>query len=572
MPELSDALETLINQGHYFEARSKAAEMINDSTSMRSKQLYALAVSKCGLPEAAMQFLEPIHKQFPDDPETAGILGGIYKEIFIKTKDQRYAILSKDTYLKNFTATKSYYTGINAATMSAISGQSKQAQQIAAELLALLNPSSQDFWQTATRAEALLISKDRVKAKEVYLQARNLVGTDWGKINSIYNQLWLLNHYLAVPNELLKIFKPPVIAAFVGHMIDHPSRTQSRFPASIEHKVKEALSNSITAINAKIGYCSLACGGDILFAEAMLETGGEVNIYLPFLKSDFLDASVRFAGEQWVERFEKLSNRFSVNYITHEPYDGYSDLFFLQTGIIFGTATMRGKATHTKPHLVTILSGLDLKRKEGGTLDTLQLWPYPETILNINPDNFNPTSQSNNRQEVPISIAPDKNKNRPVLYLIMADFPNLPLAEKEICWKSVQAKIEIQSPLPRALTWKGDHLLAAYVALEGTVALCHTLVEMVSRFHKKDQVRISLHVGPVQVGQQEVLGEKIEGNQVKILSQIHSFAACGEIYASSQYSMELALDLENYSIDYAGKFLPDGVPQSQEIFKIGFTK
>ncbi|MBY0433313.1 MAG: DUF4071 domain-containing protein, partial [Cyclobacteriaceae bacterium] len=119
MPEFLDPIETLVKQGRYFEARAKLSVLTADSVSMRSNQLYALAMSKCGLPEAAMQFLEPIYKQFPDDPETAGILGGIYKEIFIKTKDQRYAILSKETYLKNFTATKSYYTGINAATMSA---------------------------------------------------------------------------------------------------------------------------------------------------------------------------------------------------------------------------------------------------------------------------------------------------------------------------------------------------------------------------------------------------------------------------------------------------------------------
>ena len=111
-----------------------------------------------------MQYLEPVYKQFPDDPETAGILGGIYKEIFIKTKNQRFAVLSKDTYLKNFSSTKSFYTGINAATMSAISGHSKQGQQIALEVIAQLEGSTGNFWELATLAEAWLISKDRVKA------------------------------------------------------------------------------------------------------------------------------------------------------------------------------------------------------------------------------------------------------------------------------------------------------------------------------------------------------------------------------------------------------------------------
>ena len=88
------------------------------------------------------------------------------------------------------------------------------------------------------------------------------------------------------------MFNPPAVAAFVGHMVDHPDRKSPRFPASIEAKVKEGLSNNIRTLNAKIGYCSLACGGDILFAEALAEQGGEVNIFIPFALPDFMFVSV----------------------------------------------------------------------------------------------------------------------------------------------------------------------------------------------------------------------------------------------------------------------------------------
>ena len=86
-------------------------------------------------------------------------------------------------------------------------------------------------------------------------------------------------------------------------MIDHPNRPQPRFPSSIEAEVKQAIRTTIKTVNAKIGYCSLACGGDILFAEAMEEVGGELNLFLPFNQTDFLNASVRFAGKDWEERF-----------------------------------------------------------------------------------------------------------------------------------------------------------------------------------------------------------------------------------------------------------------------------
>ena len=565
-------IEELIGQGRYFEARAKALALLADSDTLRVKQLYSLSMSKCGLPEAAMQYLEPVYKEFPDDPETAGILGGIYKEIFIKTKNQRFAVLSKDTYLKNFSSTKSFYTGINAATMSAISGQSKQGQQIASEVIAQLEGSSGNFWELASLAEAWLISKDRVKAKEYYLKARDLVTTDWGKINTIYNQLWLLNHYVAVPKELLKIFNPPVIAAFVGHMIDHPSRASSRFPTNIESKVKEALTSAITSLNVKIGYCSLACGGDIIFAEAIAETGGEVNIILPFSEPDFIEASVRFAGDQWVERYNLLVKKFPTTFITHEPYGGYDDLFFLQSGIIFGAAILRSHASHTKPHLFTVVSGLDLNRNEGGTRDTLNLWPYHENTLNINPDNFNTVPRSSSFQSSTRRVDKRKYKNRPVSYILLADFPNTHTAEKEMIWKSMQSKIEIQSPLPAGLVWNGDTVLAAYNSLGGTIDLCKILLAAVVRFHKRDSVKISLHVGPVHLTNSEGdVGNSIQGSPVDTLRLIQQYAAPGEVLASSQVSSELALNIDNYSIDYVGKFFPESTSYSQEIFKIDFS-
>jgi hypothetical protein len=571
MPDSIDAIETLIKQGRYFEARAKLSALPSESTSIRSKQLYALAMSKCGVPEAAMQFLEPIYKQFPDDPETAGILGGIYKAIFIKTKDQRYAILSKDTYLKNFTATKSYYTGINAATMSAISGQSSQAKQIAGELTNLLNAASTDFWEVATLAEAQFLLKDRVKAKENYLLARNLVGTDWGKVNSIYNQLWLLNHYMAVSNDVLKIFKPPVITAFVGHMIDHPSRTQSRFPASIEHNIKEALRNTIVSLNAKIGYCSLACGGDILFAEAMVETGGELNLFLPFATSDFIDISVRFAGEQWVQRFEALTKRFPVTYVTHENYEGYNDLFHLQSGVIFGATALRGHATHTKPHLITVMSGLDLKRKEGGTLDTLSFWRHRDSIVNVNPDNFNVVSSTGNSTPAPTPVV--EKTNRPVLYQLMADFPKLSTEEKEKIWKLLHEKVEAQSPMATACLWDGNTLQAAYRNINGTLQLCHFILDATEHYNKKESARISLHVGPAYIDEtKNTMGKKMEGREVSLLVQMHNNSTPGGMYASTNYAMELALDLEKYALDYAGKFVPDNNDQPQEIYRVEFVR
>ena len=244
------------------------------------------------------------------------------------------------------------------------------------------------LFRSATLGEAHLLTKNRTQSVEFFIKARQLAGTDWGKVTSVYNQLWLLNHYAPVPKEIQKIFSPPAVVAFVGHMIDHPERTVPRFPATIENNVKEAIKGAIKTLNASIGYCSLACGGDILFAEAMQEAGGEVQLFLPFAKDDFVNISVRFAGEQWVERFERLINKFPVTYVTEEQYGGFDDLFSFQSRIIFGAAVLRSASYHQEPTLLTVLSDTDLRRKEGGTRDTVRMWPFADKYINVNPDQF----------------------------------------------------------------------------------------------------------------------------------------------------------------------------------------
>jgi tetratricopeptide (TPR) repeat protein len=178
-------LENLIHLGHYAEARSRAEELLEaNGSDLRVKQLYALSLSKSGVPEAAQEYLEGIIQDYPDDAETMGILGGIYKELFKKNQSAKYALLARDTYDKNFKLTKSYYTGINAASMSMLAGQSRRGKEIAQEVLTVLKDPENDFWESATQAEALLLLKERPRAVQAYLHARKLAMTDWGKINS----------------------------------------------------------------------------------------------------------------------------------------------------------------------------------------------------------------------------------------------------------------------------------------------------------------------------------------------------------------------------------------------------
>ncbi|MBL7845994.1 MAG: DUF4071 domain-containing protein [Cyclobacteriaceae bacterium] len=569
MTDAVSNIEALINQGRYFEARSLAQNALKTSDSLRLKQLLALAVSKAGVPKAAVEILEPVYRERAEDPETAGIMGGIYKEIFRKDQDAKYAVLSRDTYLKNFTTTRNYYTGINAATMSAISGQVSKGREIAAEVIQLIGQSPNDFWQQVTLAEALLLTRERDKSVAAYFEAKKMAGTDWGKISTVYNQLWLMNHYVPVPKEVLRVFNPPGVVSFIGHMIDHPTRPKPRFPSIIENQVRDAIASAINTLNAKIGFCSLACGSDILFAETMAAAGGEVNIWLPFAKEDFIEASVRFAGGDWLDRFNRLMDKFPVNYITHEPYAGFDDLFSFQNRVIFGSAIIRGTMNHTEPTLMTVLSETDLKLKEGGTRDTLNLWPFPGRHVNINPDNyFSPSSippPTVAREEVKAIIS---TIDRPVLYGVAADLPGMNAEEQRKVWADIREKLDL--PILAPVTFESDNtLIVSFRSILGAMDLAKVILREMRTHFLSDRLRMSLYASPVllEPGPEEKQKQIALTTKGRLL-ELHSLVPSGAVFAFARFSSALSLDVNHYSVDYAGMVTTNWFPQPLEIFKV----
>ena len=552
-------LEDLLRMGHYAQARTYATELLLKDPSHRIQQLYALSLSKSGVPEAAQEYLESIVKDHPDDPETMGILGGIYKELFKKNQSPKYAVLSRDTYVKNFEATRSYYTGINAATMSTLAGQGRRGKELAMEVLQVLTNPQEDFWEAVTQAEAYLLVKEKAKAQECYRHARSLAGADWGKINSVYNQLWLLNHYIGVPGDVLKAFSPPVVVAFVGHMIDHPERPQPRFPASIESEVKQAIRTVIKTVNAQIGYCSLACGGDILFAEAMDEAGGELNLFLPFNQDDFLNASIRFAGSDWEERFKRLINKYKVTYLTEGSYENHADLFLLQSNVIFGLSVLRAAANHREPTLITVLSEWDQKRKTGGTRDTLSLWPFKKNHSNINPDLFLGRPPDFISEARP---APEEMTSRPVLYFVACDL----FAEEK--WTTMLLAEIDSTGLPlTVLDKKPRHLIAGFKTILSAMEFCELIKKIASKtIQKMNSIRISLHVGP-QFVTPDVVEQQLSGDLVNTLEQVHALTPPSTIYATATVAAVLALQTNKYSFDFIDTLQNSG-QKTLDVFKV----
>jgi hypothetical protein len=84
-------------------------------------------------------------------------------------------------------------------------------------------------------------------------------------------------------------------------MIDAPGREEPRFPADKEAIAADEIARTLAAVagSQDLAICGGACGGDLLFAEAVVARGPALELYIPFDEPTFLANSVDFADADW---------------------------------------------------------------------------------------------------------------------------------------------------------------------------------------------------------------------------------------------------------------------------------
>ncbi|MBL8413907.1 MAG: tetratricopeptide repeat protein [Propionivibrio sp.] len=169
-----------------------------------------------------------------------------------------------------------------------------------AELTVLFNPPGQVG--KAWREAVAVANKDRFALDASRQQL--LILRDLGFRNEgVETALAVLDEELA---RLEEPWQARRLFLFSGHMIDAAERAVPRFPADREPIAAEAIAAKLDELGCNeqdLAICGSACGGDLLFAEAALRRGCQVHLYLQYDEADFLQASVAFAGESWVDRY-----------------------------------------------------------------------------------------------------------------------------------------------------------------------------------------------------------------------------------------------------------------------------
>jgi tetratricopeptide (TPR) repeat protein len=155
----------------------------------RHQQLAALVLSRTGRLDEAVKAADALLKRYPDDDETAGITGGIYKRRWDRDATQTKALDKAHTlYKSQWERGKKInaYLGVNAAATAVYRGELDAARAIGVTVVeamdkrdaalkkAGLDPKDgglAEYYDRVSRAEALLVSGATTDAVSAYQSA-----------------------------------------------------------------------------------------------------------------------------------------------------------------------------------------------------------------------------------------------------------------------------------------------------------------------------------------------------------------------------------------------------------------
>jgi pilus assembly protein FimV len=358
-----------------------------DADSIPLRQQKSRALTALGSTDEARQVLEAIPLGRKDDSETLGLLGRVFKDLAAAAPNgesrQRFLSDAQKSYQRGFERARdnqdragAEYCGINAATMAALLDDKKAAEELARETLCF-SREDDNYYSSATRAEARLILGDEEEASRLYRRASQLAEQfkNWGDLASTKKQCRALSFKLyGVREKFDPCFPLGRIAIFVGHMPDEDGRSEPRFPGSAENAVQNRIIDWIASRHVKVSYSSAASGSDILFLEAAQAAGIETHVLLPFAAEDFVGTSVRPAGESWVERFRTvLSNAASQTVINDQVADEKSAAYDFTNRMIAAKAALRANDTQMPVAGLAVWDNAD-GDGAGGTADAVAAW------------------------------------------------------------------------------------------------------------------------------------------------------------------------------------------------------
>ena len=567
--DLLKDVKTFFNHGEFFRAYDLAAdalELFPGNIGLAHRGVLSLA--NAGATALALEKYYEFGLDKRDETDVRSLLGRLKKDqAFAETGEARTGLfrqgraLYEDAFRTAIHAgdPEAYYPAINAATLALFAGDAEAASRLAGEVLDLLAPriagldkvAADRYWVLATALEAHLVRGDLDAAGELVDRVVAAAGSDDAALATTGRQLERIVAAKNLDSSVLAAFKVPTVVHFLGNM------QATAVAADID----------VLLDGMRIGaaYGSLASGADILFAEALLGRGVALNVVLPFAADDFIEESVRPAGEDWVARFEAcLAAAKTVRFATEDAYLGDDQLFPYSSSLAMGLASLCARHLHAPLMQLAVWDGSVDEDASGGTAADMSAWHeagHPVSVV--------PTGPDVNVEKLPpwhrSDVARGRRDTRAMLFGDVHGFSKLTDAQLPTFTEKIMGTLgevarRYKEDIAFVNTW-GDGIFVVFRDA-GRAAAC--ALEMQDAMDAIDlkaaglpetlKLRLGGHLGPVYELDDPVTDRpNYYGAHVSRAARIEPITPEGCVYVTETFAAMLALhNAADFSCDYVG--------------------
>lgn len=525
-----------------------------------------LALARAGSTEEARRRFAEYRLEEVETEDARALRARIEKDVALAATGEArlaHAAHAAALYHAVFTDSGGYYSGINAATLYLLAGDAETSLALAEDVLdRACAATDHAYYAAATEAEAQLLLSDVDAARKALARAAAVAGGDFGAVATTRRQLRLICDALQLDAGVLDALAVSEVVHYCGHRVTEGSRAQ--FAAADEETVKARIAEVLDTRSVGFAYGALASGADILWAEALLARGAELNVVLPFTEEEFVEQSVAPAGKGWVQRYHRcLALAASVEYTTEEAYNGDDVLFGYSSELAMGLAILRAR------HLDAPLAQLAVWDRvpsrpgaEAGTAVDVERWrsrDLPSVVVGVD---------GRDAQSTPTTPRTPRGSPRVVCALLFADVKGFSRLRDDqlpaFCKVVLRAFAEVLDAHRGAIlyrnTW-GDGLFvvvadaeaASAVALELQAAM-DALDADAAGLPSSLALRVGAHLGPVIRTEDPVLGAPIYvGAHVSRTARIEPVTPEGAVYVTERFAAALLLASgERFDCDYVG--------------------
>ncbi len=543
-----------------FERTRQAIEEYPNDPDVRFLQ--ALAMARLGDPHAALRIYERNNVEEIGTEDAVSLKGRLLKDLAVRAEGEVQARLfreSSEAYHRANQLSDGYFSAINAATTSFLAGQRESARKLATvigERPDVANPDN--FFAAASGAEAMLVRGEVEEATALYAAARQRPDASPGYIASTARQVQMIARHLDISDDqrerLLAAIRPSPIIHFCGNMF--------RAGWDQEKEVARAVEEILDETGAMIAYGPLACGADIVIAEAVLARGGELHAVMPFAEEDFLRTSVRLGGPAWEERYTRARDAASsVTFATQIQHVDDDELFAYCSKLVMGLARLRAEIMQTEAFQLAVWDGKAPNGVAGTAADCAEWARQGGKTYTI------PIPKERPQLDFVAMSDPADRPRWALRSMLFADFAGFSRLDEDLLAQFLGV---VMGRIAKVLDRHSDAVLyrnswgdAVYVVLSTPEEAAKIALEIQSELNPKllveiglpaeDGMRISLHHGPIFEHFDAVQSARtFYGTEVTVAARIEPRVPVGAIFTTQPFAAMIESDRNNYSFEYVG--------------------